>query len=243
MNYVILAAGEGSRLGHEGIASAKPLVEIGGEPLIARLVRIFADNGAERIAIISRQERPEVAEHIRLHVAPLYSFPIDVISRNTAGSMHSFAEVASLIPAGKFIMTTVDTIFRPEYFSRYVATFIALPDKTDTGHPTGLMGVTRYIDDEKPLYVLTGADDGITGFSDTAACGARFISAGIYGLQMPAAGTVLNACMQSGQTRMRQFQRALLTNNFRLRAFDMGKVIDIDHASDIAKAEELLNAL
>ena len=41
MHYAIIAAGEGSRLKHEGINVPKPLVRVGGSTLIERLTGIF----------------------------------------------------------------------------------------------------------------------------------------------------------------------------------------------------------
>jgi len=41
MDFAIIAAGAGNRLVADGIHISKPLVEIGGEPLIGRLIRIF----------------------------------------------------------------------------------------------------------------------------------------------------------------------------------------------------------
>ncbi|EJW94426.1 protein containing Nucleotidyl transferase domain protein, partial [gut metagenome] len=52
MKYAIIAAGEGSRLQQEGVNLPKPLVRIGGESMIDRLIRIFRNNGAEEICII-----------------------------------------------------------------------------------------------------------------------------------------------------------------------------------------------
>ena len=40
---------------------------------------------------------------------------------------------------------------------------------------------------------------------------------------------------------MRNFQRALVSNGLRLKAMPFSKVLDIDHASDIRKAELFLN--
>ena len=39
---------------------------------------------------------------------------------------------------------------------------------------------------------------------------------------------------------MRNYQRALLRAGLRLKAFPMGKVMDVDHLSDITKAEKFL---
>ena len=40
---------------------------------------------------------------------------------------------------------------------------------------------------------------------------------------------------------MRNFQRALLDDGLRLKVWPFGKVIDVDHATDIAKAEAFLD--
>lgn len=47
--------------------------------------------------------------------------------------------------------------------------------------------------------------------------------------------------MAGNVSRMRNFQRALVADGLRLRAFDMGKILDIDHVGDIAKAEAYLS--
>lgn len=103
----------------------------------------------------------------------------------------------------------------------------------------GVMGVTDYIDDEKPLYVGTDERMDVTGFYDDNACGCCFISGGIYGLA-PSAIDTLQRCMERGESRMRNFQRALIRDGRKLRAFAFSKVMDIDHAADIVKAERFL---
>jgi hypothetical protein len=46
--------------------------------------------------------------------------------------------------------------------------------------------------------------------------------------------------MASGKVRMREFQRGLVAHGCHLLAYPMGKILDVDHAADIAKAEEYL---
>jgi mannose-1-phosphate guanylyltransferase len=48
---MILAAGRGTRLGALGKRVAKALVEVGGEPLLARQLRYLRDNGVERAVV------------------------------------------------------------------------------------------------------------------------------------------------------------------------------------------------
>ena len=133
------------------------------------------------------------------------------------------------------VLTTVDTIFREQEFSAYVENFEkALAQGYDC-----MMGVTDYIDDEKPLYVATDEALNITGFLDKSDC-CRYISGGIYALK-PVAIRTLERCMKEGQSRMRNFQRGLVRDGRKLKAFAFSKVLDIDHASDIEKAEAFLD--
>ena len=101
------------------------------------------------------------------------------------------------------------------------------------------MAVTDYIDDEKPLYIDTDSNLEITAFCDKATVNSRYISGGIYGLG-PHSLEILEECMEQGIERMRNFQRKLVERGMKLKAFPFSKIIDIDHAEDIAKAEEFL---
>ena len=234
MNFGIIAAGEGSRLAQEGVSLPKPLVRIDGRPMIGRLIDIFIDCGAQCISVITNEQMTEVADYLRGLQASL-PVKLELVVKSTPSSMHSFYELGSLLRGrGRFVLTTVDTIFREADFRRYVEAFEAAPADVE-----GMMAVTRHIDDEKPLYVETDADMRIVAFRDEPWPGARYISGGIYGLDSRAID-VLDRCLEEGVHRMRNFQRALVADGLRLEAFDMGKIIDVDHAGDIEKAEEFL---
>jgi NDP-sugar pyrophosphorylase family protein len=145
--------------------------------------------------------------------------------------MHSFHALAEHLTDEPFCLTTVDTIFREADFHDYLDYFA----QSDAD---GVMGVTDYVDDEKPLYVETNEALDITAFLDTATT-CKYISGGIYGLTAPALKT-LQRCMSEGQSRMRNYQRGLIADGLRLKAFPFSKILDVDHASDIVKAEEFL---
>lgn len=241
MKYAIIAAGEGSRLAAEGIEDPKPLVKVNGKPLIDRLIKIFMDNGAEEIVVICNDITTLVSRHLLdiqqdgLKGRPV---PLRFVVKTTPSSMHSFWEISKYLGDGPFVLTTVDTIFREDEFGAYVS---ELQGMTDTGEADGLMGVTDYIDDEKPLYVDVDEKNEmrIEGFLDNSdTC--KYISGGIYGLT-PKAIDTLNGCMERGESRMRNFQRALIKDGLKLKAYKFSKVLDIDHASDIVKAEDFLN--
>ena len=233
MNFAIIAAGEGSRLAQEGVMLPKPLVDLDGRPMIRRLIDIFTDCDAESISIIVNEQMTQVREYLQ-SIIPTLKVPVRLVVKSTPSSMHSFYEVSSVFPAGsKFILTTVDTIFHADDFRRYAQAF------ADDHTCDGYMAVTTYIDDEKPLYIDTDAHDIITAFRDEPFEGVRYISGGIYGLTTPAL-SVLEECMANGVSRMRNYQRALVAAGLRLRAYNLGKIIDVDHAADIQTARTFL---
>ena len=136
MNYAIIAAGEGSRLAQEGVKRPKPLVELNGEPMIGRLIRIFTHCQAESINIIVNQEMTDVKKY--LDTVKL-DIPLNIVVKSTPSSMHSFYELSRIMPPGKFCLTTVDTIFKETDFARYIAAYEAAGDGCD-----GMMAVTPF---------------------------------------------------------------------------------------------------
>ena len=241
MKFAIIAAGDGSRLAQEGVTEPKPLVKVRGERLIDRLIRIFMGNNATEIVIICNEQMSDVASHLKmiqdkgLNGLPV---PLRFVIKSTPSSMHSFYELRNFLRDDPFILTTVDTIFDESEFHDYVLSF---QDKMAQG-TDALMGVTDYIDDEKPLYVGVDNVMRINGYYDTPQADFHFISAGIYGLTAPSLN-ILEACIEKGESRMRNFQRALVAAGLRIEAYPLTKVFDIDHIDDIRKADEGVNNL
>ena len=236
MKFAIIAAGDGSRLAQEGVTEPKPLVKVRGERLIDRLIRIFMGNNATEIIVICNEQMSDVASHLKmiqdkgLNGLPV---PLRFVVKSTPSSMHSFYELRHFLRDEPFILTTVDTIFDESEFHDYVLSF---QNKIAQG-TDALMGVTDYIDDEKPLYVGVDNVMRINGYYDTPQADSRFISAGIYGLTASSLD-ILEACIKKGESRMRNFQRALVATGLRIEAYPLTKVFDIDHIEDIRKADE-----
>ena len=200
--------------------------------MIGRLINLFCRCNAESISIIVNEQMTEVREYIE---SLSLDIPVNLVVKTTPSSMHSFFELSRVIPKGRFCLTTVDTIFREQDFRPYIEAMEA-DERYD-----GMMAVTDYIDDEKPLYVQTDDDLNITAFRDERYDGAKYISGGIYALNEKAID-VLADCMERGVARMRNFQRALVDAGLRLKAYPMGKILDVDHAGDIEKAENFINS-
>lgn len=230
MIYAILAAGEGSRLAQEGCTVPKPLVRIQDETLIGRLIRIFVTNGATRIVVITNAQHTATRDYLNSLSLPI---PLDIVVQSTPSSMHSLYAIRDYLSSEeRFCLTTVDTIFSEKEFTHYIDTFRQSP-------LDGLMAVTSYIDDEKPLYVQTADDLTITNFCDTLQERCTYISGGIYCLTRASLET-LSSCIAEGKARMRNFQRQLVADGLHLKAHPFSKIIDVDHCSDIPKAEALI---
>lgn len=231
MKFGLIAAGLGSRLVSEGVEAPKPLVKVGGEPLLGRLLRIFLANGAESISLITNEEMTEVHQFLKAQELPV---PLNVVIKSTPSSFHSFYELKPYLEGSKFCLTTVDPIFREQEFSAYIQAFA-----TNTADDA-LMGVTSYIDDEKPLYVKVEEPSmRITGYANQAYEGCKYVSGGIYCMN-ERASALLPEAMEKGVSRMRGFQQYLVDAGLHVRAFNFSKVIDIDHAEDIRKAEAFM---
>lgn len=232
MKFAIISAGEGSRLSQEGVQLPKPLVQVNGCAMIDRLIHIFAANGADEVVVIINNEVPLTKQHLA-ELERISEIPLKVVVKTTPSSMHSFYELSPYLKDDRFCLTTVDTIFREDEFARFIEAF-------KTSDKDGMMAVTDYVDDEKPLYIGTDDRLDITGFYDTAMPDTKYISGGIYCLT-PKAIDTLEYCMRHGMSRMRNFQRQLVADGLRLEAYPFSKILDVDHASDIVKAEEFLN--
>ena len=231
MKFAIIAAGEGSRLAKEGIADPKPLVKINGVSLIERAIKVFSICEASEIDIIINHS----SENLKNKLEELSKdFPIKLIIEDTNGSMESFSKLAPYLQDDKFCLTTVDAIYNEVEFAAYIANFLS-NDSSDA-----LMAVTNFVDDEKPLYISADDEMNITGYYDENVDNADFISGGIY-CMTPKCLKVLDKCFSEGNVRMRDFQRGLISEGLNVKAYLFNKIVDVDHADDIHKAEDFLN--
>ena len=242
MDFAIIAAGEGSRLVQESVTTPKPLINIQGCPMIERLIRVFLKNGASSISVIVNEEMKEVQDFLKTIQLPV---PFHLHIQSTPSSMHSFYALSRYLRNDRFCLTTVDTIFREDEFAGYIQAFVNAEELD------GLMAVTDFVDDESPLYVETDADRRILGFWDTppqfarkgedeSSYGYTYVSGGIYCLKQQAI-RVLEKAILEGMSRMRNYQRRLVSEGLHLKACPFAKIIDVDHAADIVKAEEFLS--
>lgn len=231
MDFAIIAAGDGARLAEEGSKVPKPLVTLNGTPLIDRLIDVFISNGAEEVHIIIN----ESSAMLETHVQELSNkVPIRLIVKSTPDSLHSFGALIPGIGSKDICLTTVDTVFDEAEFAAYIQAFIQQKELD------ALAAVTTFVDDEKPLYVATDDTMNIVAFKDNnddEDC--KYISGGIYCLRARAYQSALNT-LADGKSRMRDFQRRMVSDGLKIVAHNFSKIIDVDHVRDIQTAEEML---
>ena len=152
MKYAIIAAGEGSRLMQEGVQLPKPLVRVGGEHLVDRLIRIFLANKADEIVVICNEQMTDVAAHLKdvqRNGLAGKSVPLRLIVKRTPSSMHSLYELSPYLHASPFVLTTVDTVFKEDEFALFVNSMNTALEAGDNG----MMAVTDFVDDGWHLWL------------------------------------------------------------------------------------------
>lgn len=226
----IIAAGECRRLKEEGIQIPKPLIEISGTPIIQRIIEIIRNTGKSSITCIINEKSEELESFLLKNSR---TKPVNIIVKSTPSSLHSLFQLNRFMSA-PFLVTTADSVFLESEFKSFVNFGMSLNDAD------GVIAVTDFIDDEKPLYVDLDENNRIINFKDSND-GYEFVTGGLY-LFKTDIQKEIDEAVNSGVVRLRNFLRFLIQKDFRLYAYPFSKIIDVDHISDIEKAEEFLNS-
>jgi NDP-sugar pyrophosphorylase family protein len=229
MNLAIIGAGESSRLKAEGLRNSKHLIKINGEYLIERIIRIAKKNGTKNVFCIINSHEPELKEYL---LKTNFGIPLKLVIKDTVSSMHSLFALAPYLTNEPFCLATTDAVFLEKDFSEFID-YSILQKQTD-----GILAITKYIDDEKPLCVLINESNTILEFSDSRD-GYNWATGGIYYFS-PKIFNEIESALETGILRLRNFFRHLLNKGYSLRGFSFPKIIDVDHVSDIKKAEKFL---
>jgi len=230
---LILAGGEGSRLASEGVGVPKPLVRLGGEPLVVRLLDTLAELGCETLTCMVRSDFTEV---FRLLDGREFGAPLAVRSCRTPSSLHTLAEALETITAGPVFCTMVDTVMPPgDWRDVYRSTDVALAAGADA-----VLVVTPFVDDESPVYVRRDGAGRVLGLGDDPVeppC----VTGGAYGFS-PAARRAAAEAVGRGVQRMRGFLSWLVERGGRVAGVTVPRIIDIDHEADLRLANAWLGS-
>jgi len=230
MNLAIIGAGESSRIKSEGFNTPKHLIKLKGEYLIQRIIRIARNQGAQKVICIINSKEPELMDYL---LGNNFNIPMNLIIEDTPSSMHSLFALAPHLSKEPFCLATTDSVFREKEFADYIR-YAMLKKDSD-----GLLAVTRYIDDEKPLCVAMDDKNNIVELSDSKK-GYELATGGIYYFS-PRIFDEIPYALEAKISKLRNFLRLLVAKGYVLKGYEFSKIIDVDHVSDIEKAESFLN--
>jgi NDP-sugar pyrophosphorylase family protein len=229
MKMGIIAAGTGERLIRGGISIPKPLVPIGGKPLIARIIQGAAQIGVTSVACIVNAVSSATADYLQSTTWPV---PVDVLVKTTPSSMESLFSLSPLLEDGPFLLSTVDVVFGPDTLASFYRRVLQLTDAS------GALALTRFIDDEKPLYAAIDDYGRVTAMGE-GAVGSELITAGFYAFRPEIFG-LIDEARGRRLTAFRQFLGLLVESGYCIYGIPVSKTVDVDHPEDIPKAEAFL---
>ena len=219
----VIAAGEGSRLRADGFRDSKPMVQVGGRPLIDHALDRFRAAGIRKVTVAINEASDDCRRWLERNAG---DFDLDMIVRSTPSSYATFQLVAGRLANAPAVVTTVDSVMPVDDFRHFVRSASGFPENAV------VLGVTDHVDDENPLWVTLDPSDGrirqIGGRDGT------HVTAGLYWLpaQRPAEPATDFA-------RLREYLGWLVAQRHPVYGVVLPCVFDIDRARDITAAESV----
>jgi len=136
MKMGIIAAGRGDRLALGGNPTPKPLVSVGGRPLISRIIEAGAGLKVHTIACIVNDLNPAGAKFLRSVEWPI---PVEIVVKTTPSSMESLFCLAPLLSDGPFVLFTVDVIFGQQTVEDFLQNALTLTGAKASSHSPALL--------------------------------------------------------------------------------------------------------
>ena len=231
----IIAAGRGERLRKSTRADLpKPLVELGGETMLARQARALMAAGADSVVAVINSETARLADEMKLAMPP----GLKLVVRDTANSMETMLALKELLEPGWFLAATVDAVIPQSELVRFVnesGQKIALYDDKDLA---GVLAVTPWQREPRALFADVTKDNLIArlGGAQTAmvTAGLYFLSTRVFHFADEARRTGLDA--------LRRFLAMLIENRTQLGAVEIDGAIDVDEAPDLDAARRALRS-
>ena len=223
----IIAAGEGNRLRADGFRVSKPMVQVGGRPLIDHAIDRFRSVGIRRLTVAINEASDDCRQWLKGHAG---DFDLDMIVRSTPSSYATFRLVADKLVDAPAVITTVDTIMPVAQFETFVASASRFPDDAV------VLGVTGHVDDENPLWVTLDTSNG--RIRHIGGSNGSHVTAGLYWL--PAKRSAAPA---KDFGRLRDYLGALVAGGQPVYGIVLPCVFDIDRAHDVAAAEAAVPGL
>ncbi|MDE6511421.1 MAG: hypothetical protein K2L00_04960, partial [Muribaculaceae bacterium] len=210
----------------------KPMVPLFGKPMIGVLIETLMKCGAGRICVGANARMQQLLDY--LEGLKGEGLPVEVRPIITDNS-YCTLKAASEGIEGKFIAMTCDAIFPTDEFKTYVKAVAEAPADT------ALMGLTRFVEDESPLYARISESGEVTDYrygGEPFAEG-TVVSAGLYGLSGGIMGVIPELGLEPAS--LSDFQRLLAVKTpVKVMPYEFTIAFDVANTRDRLHAEEFL---
>ncbi|HDT11543.1 MAG TPA: hypothetical protein ENN58_02265, partial [bacterium] len=116
---VILASGLGSRLNREGKNEPKPLMPIGGLPLIERVINLMKKSGIEKIVLVLGYRSDQIENFIKTkNLSGILTVNNPEYNKKNGISLLKAKE--ALDPDEPFLLSMADHIFSNDFFTEFI---------------------------------------------------------------------------------------------------------------------------
>jgi len=229
----IIAAGRGERLRGAVNDLPKPLVELGGEPMLVRQARTLRQAGAENVVALVNSETAGLLAARAVRIPPWMELQV----RDTPSSMESlFALGEYLRRTRHFLLATVDAVVDAAELRRFAAGALEL---TDGGAALfdGALAVVRWRGDERPLFAEVAPNRTIVALGERPSA---MVTAGFYWLPSAIFDFAPRARAE-GLDAMRKLLALAVASGLRLAAIELEATIDVDEPADLAAARAMID--
>jgi NDP-sugar pyrophosphorylase family protein len=123
---VVLAAGRGSRMGALTARTPKPLLDVGGRPILERVLAGFAAAGIERVVLVTGH----LGDRIEAAFGGGVRFGLDITCCRQAeprGTADALLLAEAEIGSEPFLLSWGDILVDPEFYADFAAAFEAAP--------------------------------------------------------------------------------------------------------------------
>lgn len=166
---MILAGGRGTRLGSLAERTPKILVEIGGEPLLARQLRYLEREGVERVVVNAHHLAEQVEDFLDGYRGPLeVVLLVEEQLKGTAGAVRN---------ALKYLEDPVVVLYGDVLLDAPLAPLLAAHSAT---HAVATLTVYAADSTAGKGVVDVGEDGRIQGFAEKERTGRGLVNAGLY---------------------------------------------------------------
>ena len=231
LSGAILAAGRGQRLRPASGAVPKPLIDLGGQPLLLRQIDLLIKTGVSPIHVIVNSEAHRLMHQRGLRLPD----DVELLVGDTANSMESLLRLGEHIAPGFFLLMTVDAVL----YAADIRSFVTNATKL-IANPglrfDGALGVVKWRGDTNPLFAQIVDDGVITAFGDRQS---PMVTAGVYLFSTAIFIHAAEARIR-GLDAMRRFLAMLLEKGARFAALEVPRAIDVDDAADLTAAYEMI---